>query len=588
MARSESYTVAMPLPLEDEAGDLTHAADLFNAADLLRGAVSPSDYKYIVLGLIFLKYVSDAFAERHAWLERAVREERSDYYVPSAGEDDLRAVAEDRDEYLSVNVFWAPPRARWDAVLARAAQPDIGQTIDDAMRAIEAENPQLKGILFKSYAATHVAPHAYYELLNLVGRLGFGDSYARERDVLGRVYEYFIGRFAESEGKAGGEFYTPRSIVKLLVEMLEPLAGRIFDPACGSGGMFVQSARFVEAHHGNPGSISVFGQESLEATWKICRMNLAIRGIPGNIGLGNSFHDDRFKDLRADYVLANPPFNISKWRGNLLRDDARWRYGLPPDNNANYAWIQHFIYHLSPVGRAGFVMANGSMSAGNVEGEMRRQIVEDDLVDCMIALPGSLFYTTSIPVCLWFLARNKAPAGLRDHRGETLFIDARKLFRKVDRTHNELTDAHVARIAATYHAWRGEGSDDGRGVSQTPNSSGVPGSSGTPTGGRGVSQTPGSSAMPGSSGTPDSLETPLPPYADVPGYCRSATIDEIRGHGFVLTPGRYVGAEDIEDDGEPFEDKIARLVDTLEDQFAESAQLEKAIRQNLQGLGYGG
>jgi len=261
--------------------------------------------------------------------------------------------------------------------------------------------------------------------------------------------------------------------------MLEPLEGRIFDPACGSGGMFVQSARFVEAHHGNPGSISVFGQESLEATWKICRMNLAIRGIPGNIGLGNSFHDDRFKDLRADYVLANPPFNISKWRGNLLRDDARWRYGLPPDNNANYAWIQHFIYHLSPVGRAGFVMANGSMSAGNVEGEMRRQIVEDDLVDCMIALPGSLFYTTSIPVCLWFLARDKAPAGLRDHRRETLFIDARKLFRKVDRTHNELTDAHVARIAATYHAWRGEGGNDGRGVSQTPNSSARPGSSGS-------------------------------------------------------------------------------------------------------------
>jgi type I restriction enzyme M protein len=340
------------------------------------------------------------------------------------------------------------------------------------------------------------------------------------------------------EGRGGGEFYTPRSVVKLLVEMLEPLEGRIFDPACGSGGMFVQSARFVEAHHGNPGAISVFGEESLEATWKICKMNLAIRGIAGNIQLGNSFHDDKFKDLRADFVMANPPFNISKWRGNLLQDDVRWRYGLPPDNNANYAWIQHFIYHLSPTGRAGFVMANGSMSVGNVEGEIRRRIVDDDLVDCMVALPGQLFYTTSIPVCLWFLAKSKSGKGQRDHRGETLFIDARKLFRKVDRTHNELTGEHVARIADTYHAWRGE---------------------------------PG-----------------LPAYQDIPGFCRSATLDDIRAHGFVLTPGRYVGAEEIEDDDEPFEEKMARLVATLEEQFAESARLEEQIRENLKKLRYGG
>jgi type I restriction enzyme M protein len=430
-----------------------------------------------------------------------------------------------------------PPEARWSYVLARASQPDIGLLLDDAMRAIEAANPQLKGVLFKNYAATHVAPHAYYELLNLVGSIGFGATYTRERDVLGRVYEYFIGRFAEEEGRGGGEFYTPRSAVKLLVEMLEPLEGRIFDPACGSGGMFVQSARFVEAHHGNPGAISVFGEESLEATWKICKMNLAIRGIAGNIQLGNSFHDDKFKDLRADFVMANPPFNISKWRGNLLQDDVRWRYGLPPDNNANYAWIQHFIYHLSPTGRAGFVMANGSMSVGNVEGEIRRRIVDDDLVDCMVALPGQLFYTTSIPVCLWFLAKSKSGKGQRDHRGETLFIDARKLFRKVDRTHNELTGEHVARIADTYHAWRGE---------------------------------PG-----------------LPAYQDIPGFCRSATLDEIRAHGFVLTPGRYVGAEEIEDDDEPFEEKMARLVETLEEQFAESARLEEQIRVNLKKLGYG-
>jgi len=542
-AKVTYQTAAPPLPLDDgtdgtdDAGDLTYADKLFNAADLLRGAVAPYDYKYIVLGLIFLKYVSDAFEDRHEALERMLRDEHSEYYVESATAEDRQAVAEDRDEYIAVNVFWVPPAARWSYIQARGAQADIGVVIDDAMRAVEAANPGLKGILFKSYAATQVAPHAYYELINLVGNIGFGTAYARERDVLGRVYEYFIGRFAEAEGNAGGEFYTPRSIVQLLVEMLEPLEGRIFDPACGSGGLFVQSARFVAAHQGNPGAISVYGEESLEATWKICRMNLAIRGITGTIALGNSFHDDKFKTLRADYVLANPPFNISKWRGGLLGDDARWTYGLPPDNNANYAWIQHFIYHLAPAGRAGFVMSNGSMSAGNVEGEMRRKIVEDDLVDCMIALPGGLFYTTGIPVCLWFLSKRKEGRGQRDHRGETLFIDARKLFRKVDRTHNELTAAHIARIAGAYHAWRGE---------------------------------PG-----------------LPPYADAPGFCRAATLDEMRGHGYVLTPGRYVGAEEVEDDGEPFEEKMTRLVETLEQQFAESAQLEQAIRQNLQRLGYG-
>jgi len=536
---SDSYKVAVaaPLPLEDADGDLTHADKLFHSADLLRGAVSPSDYKYIVLGLIFLKYVSDAFDARHAWLELQIREERSEYYVHGATEEDVRAVAEDRDEYLAANVFWVPPEARWSYVLARASRADIGLLIDDAMRAIEEANPGLKGVLFKNYAATRVAPHAYYELLNLVGGIGYGAGYTRERDVLGRVYEYFMARFALQEGS--GEYYTPRSVVKLLVEMLEPLAGRIFDPACGSGGLFVQSARFVAAHQGEGagGAIALYGEESMEATWKICRMNLAIRGIEGNIGLGNSFHDDKFKDLRADYVMANPPFNISKWRGSLLGDDARWRYGVPPDNNANYAWIQHFLYHLSPTGRAGFVMANGSMSAGNVEGEIRTRIVEDDLVDCIVALPGQLFYSTSIPVCLWFLARAKAPSGVRDHRGETLFVDARKLFRKVDRTHNELTDEHIARVADAYHAWRGE-PDTGR-------------------------------------------------YADIPGFCRAATLDEIRAHGHVLTPGRYVGAEEAAADDEPFADRMTRLVATLEGQFAKSARLEAEIRQNLRGLGFG-
>jgi type I restriction enzyme M protein len=353
------------------------------------------------------------------------------------------------------------------------------------------------------------------------------------------VYEYFLGQFAAAEGKKGGQFYTARCVVKLLVEMMEPYKGRVFDPCCGSGGMFVQSEKFVDAHGGRRTDLSIFGQESNQTTWRLCKMNLAIRGIEANIAWNSegSFHNDAFKDLKADFVLANPPFNDSDWGGERLREDVRWKYGVPPVGNANFAWVQHFIHHLAPNGIAGFVLANGSMSSNQSgEGEIRKGIIEADLVDCMIALPGQLFYTTQIPVCLWFVTRNKANGKFRDRRRQVLFIDARKMGSLIDRTHRELSDEEIARIATTYHAWRGE-KDAGK-------------------------------------------------YEDVPGFCKSATVDEIESHGYVLTPGRYVGAEKAEDDEEPFEEKMKRLTAKLEEQFAESASLEAAIRKNLAGLGY--
>jgi type I restriction enzyme M protein len=366
-----------------------------------------------------------------------------------------------------------------------------------------------------------------------------GDAESRAKDILGRVYEYFLGKFASAEGKGGGEFYTPQSVVRLLVEMIEPYKGRIYDPCCGSGGMFVQSEKFVLVHGGRVGDLSIYGQESNPTTWRLCKMNLAIRGIEGNIGPHNAdtFHRDLHKDLKADYILANPPFNISDWGGERLREDVRWKYGTPPVANANFAWVQHKVHHLVPSGIAGFVLANGSMSSNQSgEGDIRRQLVEHDLVDCMIAMPGQLFYTTQIPVCLWFLARSKKNGRFRDRRGSTLFIDARKLGQLVDRTHRELTEEEIARIGKTYHAWRGE---------------------------KGAGK-----------------------YADVPGFCKSATTEEITGHGFVLTPGRYVGAEEAEDDGEPFDEKMQRLTNTLAGQFKESAKLEKAILKNLASLGF--
>jgi len=420
------------------------------------------------------------------------------------------------------------------------------------MLAIEKENPGLKGVLPKDYARESLDKRRLGELIDLVGTIGLGDKESRSKDILGRVYEYFLGQFAASEGKKGGEFYTAQSVVKLLVEMIEPYKGRVYDPCCGSGGMFVQSEKFVEAHGGRRTDLSIYGQESNQTTWRLCKMNLAIRGIESNIAWNSegSFHNDAHKDLKADFVLANPPFNDSDWGGESLEKDARWKFGVPPAGNANFAWVQHFIHHLSPNGIAGFVLANGSMSSNQSgEGEIRKAIVEADLVDCMIALPGQLFYITQIPVCLWFLTRNKgngrpAPGAahkelFRDRRGQTLFIDARKMGSLVDRKHRELSEEEIARISGTYHAWR------------------------SPVGAQHAA-----------------------PYADVPGFCKSASTEEIAAHGFILTPGRYVGAEDAEDDGEPFEQKMQRLSAALSGQFQESAKLERAIRANLKGLGF--
>lgn len=498
---------------------------LWAAADKLRGHMDAAEYKHVVLGLVFLKYISDAFQELHDALA-----------------SDKDSDPEDRDEYLAENVFWVPKVARWAKLQSSAKQPTIGKLIDDAMAAIEKDNPTLKGVLPKDYGRASLDKQRLGELIDLVGTIGLGDAESRSKDVLGRVYEYFLGKFANAEGKGGGEFYTPQSVVKLLVEMIEPYKGRIYDPCCGSGGMFVSSEKFVLAHGGRVGDLSIYGQESNNTTWRLCKMNLAIRGIDGNIGPHNAdtFHSDVHKDLKADFILANPPFNISDWGGDRLREDARWKFGVPPIGNANYAWVQHMVHKLAPSGIAGFVLANGSMSSNQSgEGEIRRQLIEQDLVDCMIALPGQLFYTTQIPVCLWFLARNKKNGKFRDRRGETLFIDARKLGSLVDRTHREMSEDEIARIAKTYHAWRGE-KDAGK-------------------------------------------------YEDIAGFCKSASREEIESHGHVLTPGRYVGAEETEDDDDmPFDERMKQLTAKLKGQFAESAKLEKEILKNLASLGFTG
>ena len=427
-----------------------------------------------------------------------------------------------------------PKEARWAALKAAAPQPTIGTLVDDAMAAIERDNPSLKGVLPKDYARPGLDKARLGQLINLVSDIALGAPADRAKDTLGRVYEYFLAQFASAEGKQSGQFYTPRHVVRVLVEMLAPYKGRVYDPCCGSGGMFVQSERFIEAHAGRIGDISIYGQESNYTTWRLAKMNLAIRGIDAQIAHGDTFHNDRHPDLKADYVLANPPFNDSDWRGDLLKDDRRWVYGVPPAGNANFAWVQHFVSHLAPSGIAGFVLANGSMSSNQSgEGEIRKNIVEADLVDCMVALPGQLFYSTQIPVCLWFLARDKRNGRFRDRRGETLFIDARKLGSLVDRTHRELTDDEIARIAGIYHAWRGD---------------------------------------------PGAAE-----YADEPGFCRSATLEEIRGHGHVLTPGRYVGAADADEDDEPFEEKMRRLAATLREQVARVSGSTRSSRQTSRG-----
>jgi type I restriction enzyme M protein len=513
---------------KESAATVGYEAELWRMADALRGSMDAAEYKHVVLGLIFLKYISDAFEEKQA-------------EVRAAGEDD----PEDRDVYTAANIFWVPPEARWSHLKAQAKQPTIGQLVDDAMAGIERDNPALKDVLPKDYARPALDKTRLGQLIDLISNIKVGDEASRAKDVLGRVYEYFLAQFASAEGKKGGEFYTPRCVVKLLVEMLEPYRGRVYDPCCGSSGMFVQSVEFIRAHasgNGNGGKakadISIYGQESNYTTWRLAKMNLAIRGIEGRIAHGDTFHNDRFPDLKADFILANPPFNVSDWGGERLREDKRWKYGVPPPRNANFAWVQHIIHHLAPTGVAGFVLANGSMSSNQSgEGEIRKNIIEADLVDCMVALPGQLFYSTQIPACLWFLARDRKDSKFRDRRGQVLFIDARKMGRMVDRTHRELTNEDIARIARTYHAWRGE--------------------------------------------------KEAGDYADVPGFCKSATLDEIRKHGHVLTPGRYVGAEAQEDDGEPFEEKMKRLVAQLREQQAEAATLDAAIAANLKELGYG-
>ncbi|MFZ1010570.1 MAG: class I SAM-dependent DNA methyltransferase [Candidatus Sulfotelmatobacter sp.] len=497
---------------------------LWAAADALRNNMDAAEYKHVVLGLIFLKYISDAFEAKHAELEAQ----------KAQGAD-----PEDPDEYAAARIFWVPKGARWAFLRANAPQPKIGTIIDDAMGDIERDNPSLKGVLPRDFARVGLDKQRLGQLINLVSDIALGSPADRAKDTLGRVYEYFLAQFASAEGKKGGQFYTPSRVVRVLVEVLAPYKGRVYDPCCGSGGMFVSSEKFIEAHSGKIGDISIYGQESNYTTWRLAKMNLAIRGIDAQIAHGDTFHADRHPDLKADYVLANPPFNDSDWRGELLKEDKRWVYGVPPAGNANFAWVQHFIYHLAPTGLAGFVLANGSMSSNQSnEGEIRKNIIEADLVDCMVALPGQLFYSTQIPVCLWFLARNKKNGRFRDRRGGTLFIDARKMGTLVDRTHRDLSDEDTARIAGAYHAWRGD---------------------------RGAGE-----------------------YADVLGFCKAATLDEIRKHGHVLTPGRYVGAEDVEDDGEPFSEKMMRLTATLRRQTSESAKLDAAIVANLEELGYGG
>lgn len=536
---------AEPVPIvrADELGVDPEA--LWQAADKLRGSIDAAEYKHVVLGLIFLKYISDAFEARRTVLAEELESE-------GIRGREAEALLESRDEYTAESVFWVPPEARWTTIREMAKEPNIATLIDDAMYAIERDNPKLKGKLPRDYARRGIAAERLGGLIDQIASIAIGTDEARAKDVLGRVYEYFLGKFAAAEGKLGGEFFTPRSVVRVLVEMIEPYAGRVYDPCCGSGGMFVQSEQFAEAHGGHRRDISIFGQESNPTTWRLAHMNLAIRGIEANLGEqpSDSFVRDLFPDFKFDYILANPPFNVSDWSGQLLREDVRWKFGVPPVSNANYAWIQHFIHHLAPPdghggGVAGFVMANGSLSSNTGgEGDIRKNIIEDDLVDCIVAMPPQLFLTTAIPVSLWFVSRDKTGTNLkgggRNRQGETLFIDARQLGQMTSRTLRVLSglngfpaahDTDIGRIAAAYHAWRGEA---------------------------GVGS-----------------------YEDVLGFCKSVTIADIRQHGHILTPGRYVGAAELQDDGEPFEAKIRRLTTQLRQQFADGRAIEALIEETL-------
>ncbi len=504
-------------------------AKLWASADKLRGHMDAAEYKHTVLGIIFLKYISDAFEERHA--ELAARE--AEGWDPN-----------DKDEYIAEGIFWVPEDARWKLLKENAKSPEIGTIIDGAMESIERENPSLRAVLPKGYARPTLDKVRLGELIDLFANLEVGGKAHRSRDVLGQVYEYFLSEFASAEGKQGGEFYTPAVVVRVLVEMLAPYKGRVYDPCCGSGGMFVQSEKFVEQHSGHLGDISIFGQESNPTTWRLAKMNLAIRRIEADLGPENAdtFHKDLHPDLRADYILANPPFNISDWGQERLTDDKRWVYGTPPKGNANYAWVQHIVSKLAPNGVAGFVLANGSLSTNTSgEGEIRKRLIEADLVDCIVAMPGQLFYSTQIPVSLWFLAKNKKNGRgmdgkpLRDRSGSILFIDARKLGRLEDRVHRTLDDPDIGRIAGKYHAWRG---DD------------------------------------------NSL------YEDVPGFCRAVSLNEVSSQSHLLTPGRYVGAVLQEEDGEQTAEKLIRLLAALETQFAESTVLERQITESLKSIRY--
>lgn len=495
---------------------------LWAAADKLRSNMDAAEYKHVVLGLIFLKYISDAFDDLHSKLTK--------------GEGEFEgADPEDADEYVAYNVFFVPETARWKYLQDRAKQPEIGKLIDNAMDEIEKINSNLKGVLPKIYADPELNKTRLGELVDLIGTIGFNQEGHEAKDLLGRVYEYFLGQFADAEGKKGGQFYTPASIVKLLVEMLEPYEGRVYDGACGSGGMFVQSEKFVKEHQGNIKNLSIYGQESNPTTLRLAKMNLAIRGIDAKIELGDTFLNDKHKDLKADFIIANPPFNISDWSGEQLRDDHRWKYGVPPVGNANYAWLQHFISKLSNSGTAGIVLANGSMNSnsGN-EGEIRKNMIEAGLVDCMVSLPSQLFYNTMIPACLWFLAKNRTNGKFRNRSNEILFVDARNLGVMVNRRNKEFTDDDVNKIAETYHSWRNV------------------------------------------NGT----------YTDIAGFCKSASIDEVKSNNWVLMPGRYVGTEEEENDGIPFDEKMQSLISTLSEQFSEGDKLENLIRQNLKEIGY--
>jgi type I restriction enzyme M protein len=511
---------------------------LWQSADKLRGSMDAAEYKHVVLGLIFLKYISDTFDQKRADLTRQFRDPSSPDYVADAAFRERQL--EDRDEYFADGVFWVPAAARWEALQNEAARPGVGGRIDKAMRLIEDENPSLKGVLPKDYGRQQLDERRLGELVNLVGSIHLQAGLFDGEDVLGRVYEYFLGKFASAEGKSGGEFYTPRCVVKLLVEMIEPYEGRVYDPCCGSGGMFVQAHRFVEQHRGLRSDISVYGQELNYATWRLGQMNLAIRNIEANLGprAADTFHTDLHPDLRADFILANPPFNVSDWGGEHLRGDYRWKYGDPPPSNANFAWLQHISAKLSRKGVAGIVLANGSVSSrSNGEGEIRRRMVEADIVDCIVALPDKLFFNTGIPACLWFLSRNKGPRGphaTADRRGHVLFVDARRLGGMVNRTQRELSDADITKITDVYHAWHGRDEVGG--------------------------------------------------YVDIPGFCYSAALPDIAKHDYIITPGRYVGAQEADQDDELAVDRVQRLRKELEEALAESSKAEQRLRDALRGL----